>query len=196
MRRRIIAVLAVAATLLLLGGGLVALRNASLLGAPAASPASVPPARLIVTTWVVDPSVTAGPYPGYRPRTTAITPNMVTSASAEPNPLGGTDWVVAYTLDARGTRIFAQLSTEAYDACGAGQQGSCAGSHVTMWLDLTQEDVDAWNTRAGDLYRPADQGGKLLSDPYIQSPITGGSGLIQGGFTRQEAMMLVARLHR
>lgn len=196
MRLRIIAMLAVVATLFFLGG-LIAQRNVSLLGAPAASPASVSPANLVITTWVADPSVTAGPYPGYRPRTTAITPDMVTSASAGPDPDGGTEWVVVFTFDARGIRIFGQVTTDAYNACGGGQVATCPGNYVTFWLDLTQEDMDRWNTRASNLYRPFGQGGKLLSNPYVQSPTTRGPGLIiRNRFARQEAVTLAARLNR
>lgn len=194
-RRRAIAVLALAAVLLLVGGGLTTLR-ALMLVPPAASPATVPAGRLVITTWVADPSVTAGPFPGYRPQPTAITPDMVTSAAAEPNPDGGTDWVVTFSFDARGTRIFSEVSAAAYNACGSGSTGSCPQSHITNWLDLTQDDINSWNTRANQLYQPFDSGGKLLSDPYIQQPITGGQGLIQGEFTRQEATTLAARLHR
>src|SRR5215469_10704209 len=81
-----------------------------------------PPARLVITTWVADPQGTAGPYPGFRPRLTEITPAMVQSASASPDQ-GNPGWVITVTFDPAGTAIYSRLSADAYRACGAGAAG-------------------------------------------------------------------------
>ncbi len=152
-------------------------------------------AQLVITTWVKDPSITNGPNPGYRPQMTQMRSDMLTSANASLDPNGGTAWVVNFTFDGRGAGIFSQLSTAAYNACGQQGPGSCPESHITNWLDLTQDDIDHWNERANDLYKPYDQGGRLLSDPYIQQPITGGQGFIQGSFSQQSAKDLATLLN-
>ena len=151
--------------------------------------------QLVITTWVKDASVTNGPFPGYRPQMTQMTADMLQSASAGLDQNGGTAWVVNFQFDSRGAGIFSQLSTAAYNACGSGGTGSCPESHITNWLDLSQDDINNWNARANDLYKPFDQGGKLLSDPYIQQPITGGQGFIQGQFSQQSAKDLATSLN-
>ena len=159
-------------------------------------PASGPPSTLVVTTWVADPSVTGGPYPGYRPQLTSITPDMVASATPQLDPNGGDQWVVTITFDARGKRIFGELTTAAAAACGSAGSSSCPEGRVTDWLDLTQADIDDWNDRGTVLYAPTANGGKLLADPYILAPITGGQGYIAGAYTRADATELARQLHR
>ncbi|TMC08721.1 MAG: protein translocase subunit SecD [Chloroflexi bacterium] len=110
-------------------------------------------------------------------------------------PNGGTAWVVNFQFNGAGAGIFGQLSTTAYGACGSGGTGSCPQSHITNWLDLTQDDINNWNTRAAQIYQPFNSGGKLLSDPYIQQPITGGNGFIQGNFSQQSAQDLATSLN-
>jgi hypothetical protein len=43
------------------------------------------------------------------------------------------------------------------------------------------------------LYQPVGTGGKLLTDPYVQEPITGGTLIIESNLSRSEAEAL-ARL--
>jgi preprotein translocase subunit SecD len=162
--------------------------------------------QLVITTWVADSSITNGPNPGYRPQMTKMTSDMLTSASASLDPNGGTAWVVNFQFNSTGANIFSQLSTQAYNACGSSGTGSCPQSHITNWLDLTQDDIDNWNARANALYQPFDENcqpdpasgkvcGKLLSDPFIQQPITGGQGFIQGNFSQQSATDLATSLN-
>ena len=151
--------------------------------------------QLVITTWAPDSSITNGPFPGYKPQMTQMTADMLQSANAELDPSGGTAWVVAFQFNSAGAGIFSQLSTTAYNACGSGGTGSCPQSRITNWLDVTQDDINNWNARANDLYRPFDQGGRLLSDPYIQQPITGGSGIISGNFSEQSAKDLATSLN-
>jgi len=151
--------------------------------------------QLVITTWVKDSTITNGPFPGYKPQLTKMTADMLTSASAGLDPNGGTGWVVNFQYDATGASIFSNLSTTAYNACGSGGTGSCPESRVTNWLDLDQGDIENWNERANQIYQPFDSGGKLLSDPYIQSPITGGNGYISGNFSQQSAKDLATSLN-
>jgi preprotein translocase subunit SecD len=149
-------------------------------------------AQLVTTKWVKDPSVKNGPWPGYRPQITNLKSDMLTSANASPDPNGGAGWVINFTLDSTGANIFSQLSTDAVAAC---PQGDCAERHITEWLDLSQDDVDHWNERANQLYANTDNGGKLLTDPTMQTAITGGSGVISGSFTQQSAKDLATLLN-
>jgi preprotein translocase subunit SecD len=153
-------------------------------------------AQLVTTIWVKDPSITNGPYPGYKPKITDLKSDMLTSANAELDPSGAAGWVIAFNLNSTGANIFSQLSTTAYNACS---QSDCPERHITEWLDLSQDDVDHWNEVANQRYAPYDQaynqGGRLLTDPTIQSPITGGQGVIQGSFSQQSASDLATLLN-
>jgi preprotein translocase subunit SecD len=151
--------------------------------------------QLVITTWVPDSSITGGPFPGYRPQMTQMTADMLQNSSASLDPNGGTAWVVNFQFNGAGAGIFSQLSTAAFNACGSGGTGSCPQSRITNWLDLTPADIANWNTTAPKIYQPFDTGGKLLSDPYIQQPITGGNGFIQGNFSQQSAQNLATSLN-
>ena len=148
-------------------------------------------AQLVTTTWVQDPSITGGPYPGYRPQISDLRSDMLTSAGASLDP-NGTTWVVNTTYNSQGSAIFSKITTDAYNACPT---SSCRQRYVADWLDLTQDDVTHWNERGAQLYRPFDQGGKLLTDPIIENPITGGQAQISGNFTQQSAKDLATLLN-
>jgi preprotein translocase subunit SecD len=153
--------------------------------------------QLVVTKWVADPSITNGPLPGYKPQMTQMTADMLTSASAGLDQ-NGTGWVVNFQFNSAGANIFSQLSTAAYNAtCPKQGQVDCPERRLTDWLDLSQDDIANWNDRANQLYQPNGvvSGGKLLTDPYIQSPITGGQGVISGNFTQQSAKDLATGLN-
>jgi preprotein translocase subunit SecD len=152
-------------------------------------------AQLVTTKWVADSTVTAGPWPGYRPQETALRADMLTSASAQLDPSGGTAWVVNTNYNSAGAGIFSQLTNDAYNACPT---TDCPQRHITNWLDLSPDDIAHWNERALQLYKPFDQGGKLVTDPYIQNPITGGTATISGGtpgFTQQSSKDLATLLN-
>lgn len=157
-------------------------------------PVSHPRAPIVFTTWVKDPSVVYGPYPGYRPHFTGIDRRRITLVTYSLDPVvGTTDYVVNYSLDDEGTRLFASITKQAATACAAGP-GSCPESHITIWLGLNQDDVDNWNDRAAQLYQFIDLGGKVVADPYIAKPITSGEGYIAGDFSNHEAAYLVRRM--
>jgi protein-export membrane protein SecD len=146
---------------------------------------------------VADSSITNGPFPGYRPQMTQMTADMLSNATASLDQ-NGTGWVVNFTFNQAGANIFSQLSTSAYNAtCPRQGQLDCPERRLTNWLDLTQDDIDHWNERGTQVYQEngSVSGGKLLADPYIQSPITGGQGQISGNFTRQSAQDLATGLN-
>jgi hypothetical protein len=180
-------VAAVALGVLLLAGAVVTF--AIVLPFAPGSPAAPEPAlalsgNLAVTQWVSDPSVVNGPHPGYRPQLATFDSSMVTGARVIAAPHGRGTWAVSVTLNARGRQTVAELTTAAADACPA---GDCPEGHLTLWAGLTQDDVDHWNERAAALSRPVAEGGKLLADPSVVSPITRGTFFIYGDFSRRHA---------
>lgn len=152
---------------------------------------------LVTTTWEKDPNPAAanngGAEPGYRPKISALTGDMVSSASASTDQTG-TQWVVNVNLDSRGQPIFAKLSTDAVNAC---PQGDCPERHIAEWLDLTQFDIDRWDDPgyAQKMSLPVDQGGKLLTDPTVSEAILGGQVQISGNFTQSGAKDLATLLN-
>jgi hypothetical protein len=61
-----------------------------------------------------------------------------------------------------------------------------------MWLNLTPDDVAHWNERADALYAP---NGKLLVDPYVQSPITSGTVFVAFDLSQANAEVIAGRLN-
>ena len=149
-------------------------------------------AKLVTTTWVADQSVTGGAEPGFRPKISTLTGDMVKSASASTDQ-NGIQWVVNVSLDSRGQQIFSDLSTAAVAAC----QADCPQRHIAEWLDLTPEDVANWQdpSVAGKVSGNVDTGGKMLTNPYVQEAIPGGQVQISGSFTQASAKDLATLLN-
>jgi preprotein translocase subunit SecD len=147
-------------------------------------------ARLVTTTWVKDPSITVGPNVGYRPQITSLTADMLTNASASLDQ-NGTSWVVNLTYNSQGASILNTLTTKQYSACS--QQG-CPEQFMTQWLDLSQDDINHWNEREPQLYKPYDQSGKLLVDAVTQSVIPAGQMQITGNFSQTTSKNLAVLL--
>jgi preprotein translocase subunit SecD len=147
--------------------------------------------KLVTTTWVPDSSVQGGPEPGYRPKISNLDSSMLTSANAS-LAQGGTGWQVNVTLNSQGAGIFGNLSTQAYNACS---QTDCPQRHIAEWLDLTQYDVDHWSQVADQVSRTTDAGGKLVTNPTIDQPITGGQFYISGNFNADSASNLATLLN-
>jgi preprotein translocase subunit SecD len=146
-------------------------------------------AQLVVTTWVKDPSVTGGPNPGYKPQFTQIRSDMLTTAYASLDQTQG--WIVNTTYNSAGGDILSKLTQTAAAACpGAG----CPESRITYWLNLTPDDIANWNERADKLYTPYDQGGKLVTDPQVDSAFSSTS-FISGRFTADKAKSLALLLN-
>jgi preprotein translocase subunit SecD len=147
-------------------------------------------ARLVTTTWVKDASITVGPNVGYKPQITSLTADMLTSASAGLDQ-NGTSWVVNLTYNSQGASILNTLTTKQYGACS--QQG-CPEQFMTQWLDLSQDDINNWNQLEPQLYKPYDQGGKLLVDAVTQSVIPSGQMQISGSFSQTTSKNLAVLL--
>ena len=148
-------------------------------------------AQLVTTKWVPDSTVTGPPWPGFKPQITPLRADMVTGATASLDQ-NGTSWVVNITFNSEGANIFSQLTGDAYNACPT---SDCAQRHITEWLDLSQDDIDHWNERVQQLYKPTDQGGRLLTDPQIIQQISGGQAQITGNFSRESSKNLATLLN-
>jgi protein-export membrane protein SecD len=148
-------------------------------------------ARLVTTTWVKDPSITVGPNVGYKPQITPLTADMLTTAGASLDQQG-TSWLVDLTYNSQGAAILNNLTSKQYNACS--QQG-CPEQFMTQWLDLNQNDINNWNQVEPKLYRPYDQGGKLLVDAVTQQVIPAGQMQITGNFSQATATNLAVLLN-
>ena len=153
--------------------------------------------KLIYTKWVPDSKVTGGPEPGYKPALTGLTGNDISSANASVDQNG--QWVVNVSFSSTGANLFDTLTRNAVAAC-PGAAADCPQRHLTIWLDLTQKDIDNWENpnyvaQVSQIY---DTGclaaqtantvcGKLLTDPTTVTEISGGQAVISGSFTQQTA---------
>jgi preprotein translocase subunit SecD len=157
--------------------------------------------KLVYTKWVKDPNVKGGPWPGYKPAFVGLTGDDIQTATATIDQ-SGVGWVVNVSFTSRGAGIFATLTRENVAACpGAGTD--CPERHLTIWLDLTQTDIDNWAdpAYAAKVYSPYDTAclaaqapdtvcGKKLTDPTTLTEIAGGQAVISGGFTQASAQDL------
>ena len=162
--------------------------------------------KLVYTKWVPDAKVTGGPQPGYKPQLTGLTGDDIQSATATIDQTG-TSWVVNLSFTNRGANTFDNLTRDAVAAC-PGAQTDCPQRHLTIWLDLTQTDIDQWEIasfvgRVSNPYDPACLAtqsqdticGKFLTDPTTIQEIAGGNAVISGAFTQQSASDLAAGIN-
>ena len=151
--------------------------------------------RLVYTKWVPDAKVTNGPEPGFKPAFTGLTGDDIQNATASLDQQGAS-WGVNVSFTSRGASVFGNLTTEAVAACAQ----ECPQRHLTIWLDLTQQDIDNWENPqyVSKVSLPYDPGclataapdtvcGKFLTDPYTREAITGGNAVISGSFTQTSA---------
>jgi preprotein translocase subunit SecD len=167
--------------------------------------------KLVYTRWVKDARVTGGTIPGYRPQLTGLTGDDIASANASIDPSSGIGWVVNVNFTSHGSDLFGRLTTANVAACNGDPSttaGSCPERHLTIWLDLTQNDIDHWedatyaNKVSGNFDQNclATQGAaatcpKFLVDANTIQPILGGSAFISGSFTQQSAVDLATGIN-
>jgi hypothetical protein len=166
---------------------------------------------LTFTNWVWDPKVVNGPEPGYRPAFTGLTSADVSSATAALDATG-TTWVVDVRFTQRGAQLFSALTKANVAACpgdpASTATANCPQRHLTIWLDLTQTDLDNWHDYAyvaqvsalfdlKCLARKPAQAicPKFVSDPITLTEIDGGRMQIAGGFGEQDAQALASALN-
>ncbi len=167
--------------------------------------------KLVYTSWVPDAKVTGGPEPGFKPKLTGLTGDDITSATPTINS-DGTAWVVNIQFGSHGGSLFDQLTRANVAACPGDPNtvatANCAGRHLAIWLDLTQQDIDNWENAdyVAKIYAPYDPGclaaqtattvcGKFLTNPVTIEEISGGSAQISGNFTQQSAADLATGIN-
>jgi preprotein translocase subunit SecD len=150
--------------------------------------------RLVYTNWVADANVTGGPQPGYKPAFTGLTGDDIQSATAtvDPNNVG---WVVNVSFTSAGATKFDNLTRANVAACTIDPTtgAACPGRFLTIWLDLTQNDINHWEdpAYAAKVSQNYDTGclatatpttvcAKLLVDAVTQQEISGGQATISG----------------
>jgi preprotein translocase subunit SecD len=164
--------------------------------------------KLVYTKWVKDPKSTTGLHAGYRPAFTGLTGDDIASANASIDQ-NGVGWVVNVSFNSHGAQLFDDLTRANVAACAVDPTTGtyCPERYLTIWLDLTQQDIDKWDD-------PASQGkvqalydaaclpsatvtcGKLLVDAYSAAEIAGGQAQISGGnFTQQSATDLATGIN-
>ncbi|HEX3509077.1 MAG TPA: protein translocase subunit SecD [Candidatus Dormibacteraeota bacterium] len=168
--------------------------------------------KLVYTRWVKDDKVTAGVQPGYRPQLTGLTGDDIASASASIDPSSGIGWVVNVNFTQAGADKFGKLTTANVAACPGDPStvatASCPERHLTIWLDLTQNDINHWEdatyatTVSGSFDSnclatkgPEATCPKYLVDANTIQPILGGSAFISGGFTQASAVDLATGIN-
>jgi preprotein translocase subunit SecD len=162
--------------------------------------------KLVYTKWVADAAVTNGPEPGYKPAFVGLTGDDIQSATAAIDQ-SGVSWVVNLSFTSRGGTVFDNLTRDNVAAC-PGTGTDCPQRHLTIWLDLTQTDINNWENAAyvSAASAPYDTGclaaqtpntvcGKFLTDPTSIQEISGGQATISGSFTQQSATDLATGIN-
>jgi hypothetical protein len=165
------------------------------------SPIAVQSTLLVFTKWTPDASVRNGVEPGYKPALTGMTGHDIDNASAGMNTTGQI-WVISLSFTPRGRELYKQLTHDRVLAC-PGPSQDCPQRHLTIWLGLSQTDIDSWSdpTYAAKVSQPYDFGclvhktatvvcAKLVADPSIRDEIYGGIIEMGGNFTKQSATEL------
>ncbi|HKW06325.1 MAG TPA: protein translocase subunit SecD, partial [Candidatus Dormibacteraeota bacterium] len=149
--------------------------------------------------------------PGYKPQLTGLTGDDISSATSSIDQTG-TSWVVNVSFTSAGATKFDNLTRDNVNACPGDPNtvatANCPQRHLTIWLDLTQQDIDNWEdpSYVAKVMQPYDpqclatqiQGtvcGKFLTDPITLQEIAGGQATISGSFTQQSAQDLATGIN-
>ncbi len=166
---------------------------------PTSSSSTRVSSSLVYTKWVADANVISGPEVGYKPSMIGLGGNDVASVTASSDASSG-GWTVNITFTPRGRDLFATSTRDNVAACpgdpATDAKATCPERHLTMWLGLTQADIDRWDDVAVNsaVSKPWDSGGKLLADLFTIQEIDGGDVAISGNFTQTDAQDLVAAI--
>ena len=185
--------------LALIIGSVVAGLTALIVVAAGSSTSSHGNRAVVYTTWVPDTLVTNGPEPGYKPALTGLTGNDIDSATPAIDE-NGKSWVVNIGFTSRGAQEFSRLTRANVAACpgdvSTDPTADCAQRHMTLWLGLTQEDINAWDnaTYVNGVTRPWSASGKFIADPITLQEIAGGTATISGGYTQRQAQDLAGAI--
>jgi len=153
---------------------------------------------LVYTKWVADANITSSPQVGYKPSLTGLTGDDIASATATNDSSSG--WGVDIIFTSRGADLFSTLTRDNVAACpgdpSSDTKAACPARYLTMWLGLTQADIDRWDdpTYSAAVSKPWGSGGKLLADLLTLDQIPGGEVVVSGGFTQKEAQDWVAAI--
>ena len=175
-----------------------------------ASPTPPVAALLVFTNWIADAKAANGPEPGYKPAFSGLTGHDVQTAVAVVDLAGA--WVIDVSFTSRGAGLLAKLTRDNISACPGdlttNPSGNCAQRHLTIWLDLTQTDIDNWDDPiyVAKISQPFDFGclsgvtattvcPKFVSNPVTLQEIDGGHAAINLGFTEQSAKYLATAIN-
>lgn len=174
------------------------------------SPTNSVSALLVFTTWVPDNKVTNGPEPGYKPALSGLTGHDVQAAIPVIDATG-TLWMLNVTFTPAGSKLLAKLTHDNVAACPGDATGAgfgCAMRHLAIWLELTQADIESWESAAyvANVSQPFDLAclaqaptatacPKLLSDPITLEEIDGSTVAISCSCTQQGASDLAAAIN-
>jgi preprotein translocase subunit SecD len=168
-------------------------------------------ALIVFTTWVPDSKVLNGPEPGYKPALSGLTGHDVQAAAAVLDDAGSV-WILNVTFTSTGSRLFAKLTHDNVNACSgdpaAGPSANCAQRHLSIWLDMTQQDIDSWEnpTYVANVSQPFDLAclaqasaattcPKFVSDPITLAEIDGGIAAISCSCTQKAVTDLAAAIN-
>ena len=160
--------------------------------------------KLVYTKWVKDAASKNPIHAGYKPALTGLTGDDIQSASAaldQNSPF----WIVNVTFTSRGAQVFDDLTRANVAACALSAT-TCPERYLTIWLDLTTQDIAKWDDAAyqAKLTLPYDPAclpsatvtcGKFLIDPVTNQEIAGGQAQISGQFTQTQAQDLATGIN-
>jgi hypothetical protein len=153
---------------------------------------------LVFTKWVPDALVKGGPQPGYTPSMTGLSGGDIASVTTSNDTTDG--WIVNIAFTSRGSDLFATLTRDSIAACpgdpSADSKAACAQRHLTMWVGLSQTDINQWEDAGyvSTVSQPWAAGGKLVADLLNLKEVTGGKVFIFGNFSQKEAQDLAAAI--
>jgi hypothetical protein len=182
---------------LILGAFLLGLA-ALVVSAATSSSSTRASSSLVFTKWLPDANATGGPQPGYKPAMTGLSGGDVASVTTGNDATDG--WIVNITFTSRGRDLLATLTRDSIAACpgdpSADSNATCAQRHMTMWVGLSQTDIDQWDdvTYSVAVSRPWASGGKFVADLLNLKEVTGGKMFIFGSFAQKEAQDLAAAM--